>query len=132
VLRHEPGSITGFRIVVRKVGRPDTIAIDLPAGDDVLERHQLASILPWLPLREGASFRLPVFDAEILRIDTVRVDVRRTRVDLARGRESALRVSVTGSIASLPIVQYLSVNPPHAILRHIVHKEAVWELVPRR
>jgi len=123
------GRITGRAQTPQPGGQTKTTEIDTVFAAGAVEANQLTAVLPALPLADGASFTLNVFNGSdgSLKPYAVRVETGEP-VTVPAGTFEVFRVSVTGG--SVPLVLYVTQETPRRVVRlEAVGQPLVIELV---
>jgi predicted Zn-dependent peptidase len=110
-------------------GQIKTVEVDTAVAAGTFEVNQVQALVPALPLAEGASFSLNVFNASDATTKVFTFKVEGTEdVTVAAGTFPSYRVSLTGG--DLPVVFLVSRETPRRVVKiEIVGQPVAFELV---
>ncbi|MDH3495923.1 MAG: DUF3108 domain-containing protein, partial [Gemmatimonadota bacterium] len=123
------GRATGRAQTPDPSGQPKVVEVDTTLAAGTLEVNQLQAIVPALPLADGASFTVAVFNASDASIKPFTITVGGVEaITVPAGTFQAFRVSLAGG--RLPVVLYVTEQPPRRIIRvEVIGQPIVFELV---
>ncbi len=115
-LRFAEGRITGSATTPSPTGQFETKEIDAALLEGVIEQNVLAVVVPALPLREGASLTMNVFDASEGGTIPITVQVAGVeQVTVPAGTFTAYRVEITGG--QQPVTVFVSQESPRRTVK---------------
>lgn len=125
----ENGRITGTAQTPQPGGQPATAEVDTVFADGTIESNQLSAILPALPLADGASFALRVFNASEGTVKPYDIRVEPAEpVTVPAGTFEVFKVNVTGG--QIPSAFYVTRDAPRRIVKiEVIGQPFVLELV---
>ena len=131
-LHYVGNEMRGLRVAIDSTGHRDSVHLSdqLPPG--TVDRRSLALVLQLVPLRDGATFSIPLFDSWSQHVVTAWVAVdgptwRRVRA----GTITVYRIDVRGDSYILPRVFYVTADVPRRIILMEMSTTS-WELVNHR
>jgi hypothetical protein len=131
-LHYSGHEMHGLRVAIDSTGHRDSmnLAYQLPPG--TVDRRSLALLLQLVPLRNGTTFSISMFDSWSQSVVPVWVAVdgptwRRVRA----GTITVYRIDVRGNSYILPRVFYVTAEVPRRIIL-MEQSTTTWELVNRR
>jgi hypothetical protein len=123
------GRVKGQAQSPQQGGQTKTVEVDTTYAPGTFDTNQLQTVVPALPLAEGASITLTVFNAADVSTKPVTFKVEALEdVTVPAGTFPVFRVSVTGGDA--PAVLYVSREAPRRVVKiEIVGQPVAFELV---
>lgn len=125
-LTYSPYGVRGTLVTTNALGEHETLQLDRPTGSMILNRRHLLTVVPWLSLGTGSSYRLWIHDDFVQTILPIRVTVaERLHLSVPAGAFDVYRVDliaehprkVCAANRLFPTVLYITADSPRRIVR---------------